>query len=633
MEDPNKQNTQTRFILAAVLSLVVLMGWTYFFSPEKPAEDVAVNSNTANVNSEKVQTPTPKETAEKPEEEAAATKTEELPDEAPNKSVTIKTPLYEVTLDSKGAAATSWILLINDSPDPNERKPLWADGSNGKKIPLQLISQKGLEEDPSRAPFKLRTGDEKLDKTLNERNYSVSVDKGEIELAAGESKEIVFSLKGPGGVEAEKKFLFRADSYISDVSVKLEREGNSVPNTKIVIGPSIGDQGIPHYTFYTVAPEAVYKTTTEQTRQYAASIAGEDGKPGSMQIAGEVDWAGIGDTYFAMALVPAKRTAGLELTSISYVEEIEPFFDGIIATITRSQTTSTTKYLTSVHIPIPSDGSVNHLYTGTKDYFVLHQYNDKMAELAGRPLDIEDFINYGWLYYLTKPVSTPILYALQFLYGITFNYGWAIMIFTFFFYSLLFPLRWYSSKSFKKAQKNAPKMQALRDKLKKMQDKGIPADDPRMRDLQMEQLKMTKDALPIGGCLPMLLQFPLIITLYYTVSIALGFRQEAFMWLPDLSTADPYRILPIAFAISMILSMKFTPTAPAVSPEQQMQQKIMIYFMPVMMLLFMWSAPSGLLLYWFTGNIIMFGQQMLINWINKEPVDEAAAGDLKGKKA
>ncbi|MDH3530924.1 MAG: YidC/Oxa1 family membrane protein insertase, partial [Acidobacteriota bacterium] len=214
-----------------------------------------------------------------------------------------------------------------------------------------------------------------------------------------------------------------------------------------------------------------------------------------------------------------------------------------------------------------------------------------------------------------------------------FNYGWSIIIFTFFFYSLLFPLRWFSSKSFKKAQKNAPKMQELRDKLKKMQDKGIPADDPRMRDLQMEQLKMTKDALPIGGCLPMLLQFPLIITLYYTVSIALGFRQEAFWWLPDLSTADPYRILPIAFAVSMILSMKFTPTAPAVSPEQQMQQKIMTYFMPVMMLLFMWTAPSGLLLYWFTGNIIMFGQQMLINWINKEPAEEVAAGELKTKKA
>ena len=70
----------------------------------------------------------------------------------------------------------------------------------------------------------------------------------------------------------------------------------------------------------------------------------------------------------------------------------------------------------------------------------------------------------------------------------------------------------------------------------------------------MEQLKMTKDALPIGGCLPMILQFPLLIALYITVSIYLGFRQESFLWLPDLASGDPYHILEFAFAISMILS-------------------------------------------------------------------------------
>ncbi|MDH3528544.1 MAG: membrane protein insertase YidC, partial [Acidobacteriota bacterium] len=417
MEDPNKQQTQTRFILAAVLSLVVLTGWTYLFSPEKPADELA-NANTA-VNAGKDEKATPKEETVKPKEETAAKEeVEEAPDENPNKTVTIKTPLYEVTLDSRGAAATSWILLKNDSPDENERKPLYADGSNGKKIPLQLISAKGLKEEPAKAPFKLRTGDEKLDKILNDRNFAVSVDRSEIELGAGESREIVFSMKGPGGVEAEKKFVFRGDSYIADFSLKLEKGGTAVPNTKVVIGPSIGDQGIPRYTFYTVEPEAVYNTTAEQTRQYAASLIGDEGDTGKMQVAGEVDWAGIGDTYFAMAIVPAKRTAGLELNSTKYVEDVEPFTDGIIATITRSKTTTATKHLISAYVPIPADGSVNRVYTGTKDYFVLHKYNNEMSELAGRPVDIEDFINYGWISFLTKPVSTPILYALQFLYGI-----------------------------------------------------------------------------------------------------------------------------------------------------------------------------------------------------------------------
>ena len=89
------------------------------------------------------------------------------------------------------------------------------------------------------------------------------------------------------------------------------------------------------------------------------------------------------------------------------------------------------------------------------------------------------------------------------------------------------------------------------------------------------------------------------------------------MWLPDLSAADPWHILEFAFAFSMILSMKFTPTAATVTPEQQMQQKMMTYIMPVMMLWVMWAAPSGLLLYWFFGNIVSFGQQMVINKLNK----------------
>ena len=129
---------------------------------------------------------------------------------------------------------------------------------------------------------------------------------------------------------------------------------------------------------------------------------------------------------------------------------------------------------------------------------------------------------------------------------------------------------------------------------------------------------MTKDALPIGGCLPMLLQFPLLIAFYTAVTVSLDVRQASFIWLPDLSAADPWHLLEFAFALSMILSMKFTPQAATVTPEQQMQQKMMTYFMPVMMLWVMWSAPSGLLLYWFFGNIVSFGQQMVINRMNKK---------------
>ncbi|PYS89693.1 MAG: hypothetical protein DMF62_06760, partial [Acidobacteria bacterium] len=264
---------------------------------------------------------------------------------------------------------------------------------------------------------------------------------------------------------------------------------------------------------------------------------------------------------------------------------------------------------------------------GTKDYFLLNELSATLKAEDGRAVSLVNLINfsnYWWLRWLTKPLSIPIIYALRFFNGITLNYGVAIIVFTFLFYSLLFPLRWSQSRSFKKASGNAPKMKEIQDKIKDLQKKGVPMDDPRMRDLQMQQLRMTKDALPIGGCLPMLLQFPLLLAFYTAITVSLDARQATFMWLPDLSAADPFHILEFAFAGSMVLAMKFTPTAATVTPEQQMQQKMMTYLMPVMMLWVMWTAPAGLLLYWLFGNVVSFAQQMLINRLNKKNDPPAA---------
>lgn len=613
MSSNDSSQNQQRFLIAAVLSLIVLTGWTYFFSPEPPKDQANANTNVAAnaAKPEKSEAPAPTPTP-KPEKAAV-----ETPDETPHKSITIKTPLYEATIDSKGAVATSWILLVNDSGVKDDRKKLYADGSTKEnEKPLQLIRKEGLEQKPRQAPFELWTGNKETDAFINQRNYTFEGDGGVVELKGDETKEVRFVLKGANGVESVKTFLFRAKDYVADLSVDLTKDGKPIPGTKLMIGPSIGDQAIERYTYYKAEPEVVYNAGDSSSRQYAKSII-KEGNTGTYKVDGPVDWAGIGDTYFAMAAIPAKEEPGLEMRSEKYEVDVKPYYDGIISWITRKQSTTVTKHLVTAYVPIPSDGATNKIYTGTKDYFVLSKYNKELTKSLGRPVDIEDFINYGWFHYVTKPVSVPILYCLRFLYSFTHNYGASIILFTLFFYSFLFPLRWYSSKSFRKAQKNQPKLKELQEKMKELQNKGVPNDDPKMRQIQMEQLKMTKDALPIGGCLPMLLQFPLLIALYITVSIYIGFRQASFLWLPDLSSGDPYHILEFAFAISMVLTFKFSPTTPAVTSEQQTQQKMMAYLMPVMMLWIMWSAPSGLLLYWFTGNVFMFGQQMLINWMTK----------------
>ncbi|MBX3293263.1 MAG: membrane protein insertase YidC [Acidobacteria bacterium] len=611
MEEKNQGN-QSRFLLAAILSMAVLFIWSYFFAPKPiPPDNTNTAANTAATQPAPTEAPSPTPPVETAEVE---------PDTLPARNITISSPLYEVTFDSKGALATSWIIRKNKSP--KAEFPIFADGSTpDNEKPLQLISQQALASSPREIPFRLSTGDAAADALLNDRNYEISVSDENVTLNPGEEREVKFTLRGAGGIEAEKTFVFKADSYVADLAVKVKKNGETMPNTKLLIGASIGDHAINHHTFYNIESESIAAIDGDIFRhQGNYSFTYDANEQATLADKGQVSWAGVGDAYFAMIAVPAAPVQGVEYKATRYEVETQPYFESIFQWILRSAKTSEKRHLVTVHLPIQADGSPMQIFTGAKDYFLLRELDEQMSARAGRELEIVNLINfsnYRWLRWMTKPLSIPILYALNFFNTLTLNYGVAIVVFTFLFYSLLFPLRWKQSKSFKKAASNAPKMKELQERLKAMQKKGIPNDDPRMRELQMEQLKLTKDALPLGGCLPMLLQFPLLIAFYTAVTVSLEARQASFLWLPDLSAADPWHILEFAFAASMVLAMKFTPTGAAVTPEQQMQQKMMTYFMPAMMLWVLWAAPSGLLLYWFTGNIVSFGQQMIINRMNR----------------
>jgi YidC/Oxa1 family membrane protein insertase len=608
----NKQQNQSRFLIAAVLSMIVLFGWSYFFAPKpKPNANANVDANVT-ANSNTAQTPSTPLAQQTPAAQPIAT----TPDKTPNKVLTINTPLYKVKLDSKGALATSWILVKNVST--HGEKELWAEGSNKEtKIPLELIPQ----DNPKREfPFRIDTGDANLDSLINEKNYSAS-GEGEITLNGSESKQIDFTFK-EGDVEVSKTFVFRADSYLTDLQIKATRGGQTIPDTKLFIGSAIGDQGIKFHNYYHIESEGVGFVNGTTDRHVASSLVKKDPNNSSQNlevtktpVAGDIDWAGVGDTYFGMAAIPAQKTNGLEYQTRFLTVQVEPYYDGIISFITQSKKNTLDRHLVSALVPINADGSTTQIYTGTKDYFTLRDYDAKLTNK-----NIGDFINYSWypwLRWIQKPIAQVLLICLTAIYGVIGNFGVAIIIFTFIFYSIFFPLRWYSSKSFKKAQANAPKMKELQEKMKEMQKKGVPLDDPKMRALQMEQLKMTKDAIPIGGCLPLLLQMPLFVAFYTAVTIGLDFRQASFLWFPDLSAADPYHILEFLFAASMAGTMIFTPTTPAVTDEQKMQQKMMTYMMPLMMLWVMWGYPAGMLLYWLFGNIVSFGQQFIINRLNK----------------
>src|SRR5688572_11797028 len=588
---------QKRLILALLISTVILFSWSYFFPPKPPAEVKPTESLPA---SSPAASPNPTST---PAPVAANSSAGAGPmAQLPHRTLQVRTPLYEAKLDSLGAEVTSWIIKKNKD---SGRDIYSVAGSKNKQVPLELISPEGSKRQPRELPLQVVTGDSSLDSLLTNTNYQiegVDTPNGDVEvvLNGNDQRTITFLLRDSAtGLEVSKRITFDAQRYSTDLELMIKRGDQVVPQVKLKIGPSIGDQGVKYYTFYSVAPEAIAAVGENVERHAAAGINANTKSPDSLALPGLVDWAGVGDTYFAMVAIPSKRIEGLEYRTVQYNHPING--------------SQESRYLISAFVPVPSDGSKTALYVGPKDHYILTGAGEKLQESVGRNVDLEGLIDYGWFSWLSRPIAVPILKAIRFLHQLTNSYGVAIILFTIVIYSLFFPLKWRSSKAMKKAQKLAPKMKELQEKIK-----GMKQNDPRLKELQMEQLRLMKEGNPLGGCLPLLIQMPFLFALYRAITISLDFRQATFLWLPDLSAGDPIHVLEFLMAGTMIVLQLITP-APSADP---LQRKMMAIGMPLFMLYVLWGAPSGLLLYWLVGNIVGFSQQFLINHLTKAEGDE-----------
>ena len=597
---------QKRLLIALIASSAILFLWNFLF----PIPTTPPNPNPA---------ATPSPAASQPAQQGANSSTPAPApiltpnvNAAPQRTITISTPLYDAKFDTLGAEPISWILKKNK----NSKQSIYSVAGRKKdEIPLELISPEGLQRQPRMVPLQLHTGDTALDTVLSSSTYKVEgVDAANgdvvLELKDGEKKPLTFVLEDANGIQVRKEIVFDADRYETDLALSVKRGEQVIPQVKIAIGPSIGDQGVEYHTFYSVAPEAISFVADEVERHVAAQINANSGSPDRLFLNGPVDWAGVGDTYFAMVAVPTRKTEGLEYRTIAYEHKHK---NGGVEK----------RYLVTGLVPVLSDGSRTIIYSGPKDHYILSAGSKDISAVAQRPIDLDGLIDYGFLSWLSRPIAVPILDAITYLNKLTGSYGVAIILFTIVIYSLFFPLKWRSSKAMKKAAKLQPKMKELQDKIK-----GLKSDDPKLKDLQMEQLRLMKEGNPLGGCLPLLIQMPFLFALYRAITISLDFRQASFLWIPDLSAAEPYliHILPILMTGTMVVLQLVTP-APSADP---LQRKMMAIGMPIFMLYVLWSAPSGLVLYWLVGNIVGFTQQFLINHWTKSDDEVPAPPPAKG---
>ena len=233
--------------------------------------------------------------------------------------------------------------------------------------------------------------------------------------------------------------------------------------------------------------------------------------------------------------------------------------------------------------------------------------DQKMLEETAPGLDLA--VDYGWLTVIAKPIH----WLLQFLHGIVGNWGWAIVLLTIVIKTIFFPLQAASYRSMARMKAVTPRLTQIRERYGN--------DRVKMNQAMMELYK-TEKINPLGGCLPIVVQIPVFIALYWVLLASVEMRGAPWIgWIKDLSNPDPFYILPLIMAGTMFIQVKLNPT-----PPDPMQAKMMM-IMPLVFSVMFFFFPAGLVLYWLVNNIYSIIQQWLIT---RKINDQMAAKKLKG---
>lgn len=492
----------------------------------------------------------------------------------------VETGAYAITFNPAGAGISSIKLL--DHMDGDE--------------PVELV----FREDDDVDMFALYAGNDHSTPVTTVFNYRIDT-SGSLD-----ATRVIFTrdFRTSEGVEftIEKQYAVPNNGeYLIQLAVRVRTaDGSPVPVNldgsmyTLSIGPQIGPivKQQSNYDYRRV--EVKYGDKNKKTTVKYKSNAFEAEEP--------VQWVSLNGKYFAFV--------------------IEPDNAGTITEVSSYQGAASDAVYQRNHIYISraasGDSSVTDIYSfyaGPKVKSNLAAYNDgsNIFNLSG--LDLDKVVDGSWLTWLENILK----FILNIFYKIIPNYGVAIILLTILIKILLQPIS-------KKSMEGTAKMSALNPKIEEIKEKY--PDDPDMQNQAMQKLYQEEGVNPMGSCLPMLIQFPIFIALYGLLNNNFDLRGSMFIpgWIPDLSVPDtiftlPFSIpllgnqvhlLPILYTISMIYSMKITQSGQS-SGSQETTMKFMTYGMPIMFFFVMYNAPSGLLLYWSTVNVISIGQQIFVN--------------------
>jgi len=538
-----------RLILLLALSFVLLMLWQAWeldygtLKDQEVAQQVAEAPNLSQTDQGVPQAPAETATQAATTEVPVATK-------APMaETVIAKTDFLEVEISTRGGDIVSVRLL--DYPlsldTPDDKFQLFKQDE-----PNLFIAQSGL------------VGSEQELAPTHQATFSAEAKL--YELAAGQNDLTVKLVwTHPNGVTVNKVYTFHRGSYVVDFSQEVENStGNAWTGREYrQLQRSQPPEGEGSAFIYTYTGATIYSAEKKYEK-----ISFDDMEEKKLERTVTEGWVSMIQHYFLGAWIPPEGEESL-------------IFSNVL---------SGGRYIIGMFSPSISvaDGA-KHSFNSR--LFIGPKLQDEMAETAK---GLELTVDYGWLTVLAQPV----FWLLGWLHSLFGNWGWAIIGVTIVIKGLFYKLSEASYKSMANMRRMAPRLQAMKDR--------YGDDKQKMNQAMMEMYKKEKIN-PLGGCLPVIVQIPVFIALYWVLLEAVELRQAPFIfWLTDLSVKDPYFVLPLIMGASMFIQQKLNP-----APVDPMQAKVMMS-LPFVFTIFFAFFPAGLVLYWVINNLISITQQYYI---------------------
>jgi YidC/Oxa1 family membrane protein insertase len=587
-----------RLFVAFLLSLGVLLLWGKLFPPPEPPETSPIPVETAAPVAEQVPAAKeitasgrPSSTGEPapgaPTAPAARSElgTEPIMAEAEERTV-VETEWFRAELTNRGAKMITFEILAHQ---------------NTTEGPVDLVrARRGFPY-----PFALVGGDgESL--AVNESLFVLK--RG---VAEGGSEVLTYTFNGPAA-SVEKRFTFRPDGLFEvEVTLAGARQGWG-----LLMGPGIRNPGADELGNRFAQRSAVYRVGKEVEKVNSQSL----GEPTAIPAAG-LRWVGLQDTYFLTAAIPETGLGQAMLWPAVVLSQAAEEPAGFLPFRSEEELSEEQEDLSrELLLILQADGKrlSTVAFWGAKEY-------DRLEAL---PYGLEKTVDLGWF----RPFSLILLKGLRWIYDhIVPNYGWAIILLTVVIRIVLFPLTHKSTVSMQKMQKLNPKIQAIRQKYRgKLKDKqGRPSPDAQKKmNEEIMALYKSEGVNPAGGCLPMVLQIPVLFAFYRLLSAAIELRGAPWiMWIQDLSLKDPLYVLPIVMGASQFLQQKMTPAA-----GDPMQRR-MFAMMPIFFTVLFLGFPSGMVLYWLTNNLLGILQQVVYKKIQQRREETAAVSSSGASKS